>query len=72
LQCSQKFRLQSDVELADLIQKKRSVIRDLEQAFLLGDSAGERALLVAEQLRLKKVLIDRGAVHGLEYFVCAE
>ena len=48
--------------VADLVEEQRAALRGLEQAAAVGDRAGERALLVAEQLGLEQALGDRAAV----------
>ncbi len=53
----------SSGQLADLVQEQRAAVRLLERALVRADRAGERALLVAEQLALDELLADRRAVH---------
>src|SRR5215217_9463858 len=67
LERAQEFRLHADIELPDLVEKQRPAIGDLKQTFLLGMRASERSLLVSKQLRLQKVLVNRGAVDGLKH-----
>jgi hypothetical protein len=55
------LRLQAHV--ADLVEKNRAFVGLLELANLFFRGAGERPLLVAEQLRLDQVVGDRRAVH---------
>ena len=50
LQRAQQLGLQPDVHLADLVEQQRAAIGRLELADAARDGAGERALLVAEQL----------------------
>jgi len=52
LQHSQQFGLRRSVQVADFVEKNRSAVRELELAAPRRDGAGERALLVAEQLAL--------------------
>jgi hypothetical protein len=66
LEDAQKFRLQPDVHLADLVEQQGAAVRGLELAHATGQRAAERALLVPEQLAFQEVLGDRGAVHGDE------
>jgi hypothetical protein len=47
---------------ADLVEQERPPFRHLEEAFLVSGRAGERAFLVAEELRLDQVLGNGGAV----------
>jgi len=50
-------------QFADLVQKQRAVVGQFDLAnFSGGGCAGERALLVAEQLRLNQVFMQHGAV----------
>ena len=50
LEHAQQLGLQRDVELADLVEEDRAAVGLLEAADVLRDGAGERALLVTEQL----------------------
>ena len=72
LKRAQDLCLQRDIELADLIQEQRAVVRDLEQALFLGDRPGKRSFFVTEQLGFEQVLVDRGAVYGLKHLVRAQ
>src|SRR4029079_17201667 len=47
---------------ADLVEEERAAVGELEPAALAVGRAGERALLVAEQLALEQLLAERGAV----------
>ena len=59
----QKLRLDMVRKLTDLVQKQRAVVSQLDFADLAaGGRAGERALFVAEQLRLDEVFMEHGAV----------
>ena len=58
----QQLRLHLQIHVADLVEKQRASVRDLEEALLRRDRAGERAALVAEQLRLEQLLRQPGAV----------
>ena len=53
LQHAQQLDLQPHRHVADLIEQQRAAVGGLEQAFLRAGRAGEGALLVAEQLRLR-------------------
>ena len=53
-------------DVADLVEKQRAAVGDLEQALLVGDGAGEGALDVAEEFALQQVLRQRSAIHGHE------
>ena len=48
--------------VADLVEEDRAAVGQLEAAAALADGAGERALLVAEQLALQQRLRQGGAV----------
>ena len=49
LQHAQELRLQAQVELADLVEKQRSTVRDLEAAAAAIRGASERPAFVAEK-----------------------
>ena len=59
---AQQLRLQADIHLADFVEQQRPAIRRLEFADTACDGAGERTLLVAEQLGLQQVVRDRRTV----------
>ena len=63
LQHAQELDLHVAGDLADLVEEQRAAVRGLEPAIARGGGAGERALLVTEQLGLEDRLGDRGAVH---------
>ena len=50
LQDAQQFHLHRQAHVADLVEEQRAALGDFEAALAGGDGAGERALLVAEQL----------------------
>ena len=54
LERAQDLRLQRQRQLADLVEEQRAAMRQLEPAGLARRRAGERALLVAEQLGLEQ------------------
>src|ERR1051325_1088127 len=62
LQHSKELRLQVRRHLANLVEEQRAALRHFEQTLFVERRAGERALLVAEQLRFDQILRDRGAV----------
>ena len=64
LEHAQELGLQAERQLADLVEEQRAAVGHLEAAGLLFGRAGERALLVAEQLALDQRLGERGAVDG--------
>ena len=63
---AQDLRLQRERQVANLVEEQRAAVRDLELAQLARGGAGERPLLVAEQLGLEQVLRNRRAVDGDE------
>src|SRR6266446_7750525 len=63
LQNSQKLGLQFERYIADLVQKERSLVRQLESSNPLGDGAGERAFLMAKQLAFEKAERNGCAIH---------
>jgi hypothetical protein len=71
LQHAQELHLHVDGQLADLIEKQRAAVRELEAARLLRDRTRERALLVAEQLGLDERGRDGGGVDADERLVLA-
>ena len=56
------MRLGVGAHVADFVEEQRAAVGLLEAADALLVGAGERPLLVAEQLRLEQVLLQRGAV----------
>ena len=62
LQHAQQLDLQLRRQLADLVEEDRPAVGQLEPADAPGDRAGERALLVPEQLALDQARRQRGAV----------
>src|SRR4030095_15941830 len=54
LQDAQELRLQLQRNVADLVEEERAAVRQLEATEFLRDGAGERALLVPEQLAFEK------------------
>jgi hypothetical protein len=63
LQHAQQLRLQLGLELGHLVQEERPALGELDAPAPAGGGAGERALLVAEQLALEQGLGQCGAVH---------
>ena len=61
LQHAQQLDLGREVQLADLVEKQRAALGQLEAPFLRRVRAGERAFLVAEQLRFDQILRQRRA-----------
>ena len=62
LQGPQQLRLQAHIHLGDLVEQQRAAVGLLEPADAPGHGAGERPLLVAEQLGFEQGLGDRRAV----------
>ena len=62
LQHAQELRLRGQAHLADLVEEQHAARRQLDLPGLGLLRAGERAALVAEQLRLEQLLGQRGAV----------
>src|SRR5256886_13194337 len=62
LEHAQDLGLGHGREAGDLVEEERAPVGQLEAALLPPRRAGERALLVAEQLRLEQRLGERGAV----------
>ena len=63
LQHAQDLGLRAGAHVPDFVQEQAAAVALLEAADALLVGAGERALLVAEQLRLEQVLLQRRAVH---------
>jgi hypothetical protein len=66
LERAQELGLKAWRHLADLIEQERPAMGFLEQALLVRGRARERALDVAEELRLEERLGERRAVDGDE------
>jgi hypothetical protein len=62
LQDAQQFRLEFQRDITDLIQKKRTLIREFEAPRLLRDGTGKRPFFMAEQLTLQKSERNCGAI----------
>ena len=69
LQDAQQLGLQQRGHLADFVEEQRPVLGDFELALLEAGSAGEGALLVAEQFALQQGFRYGGAVDGDERLV---
>ena len=63
LEDAQQFGLHVQRQLADLVEEDRGAVRHLEPADLLGERAGVRALLAAEELALDQRVRDGRTVH---------
>src|SRR5207247_1889497 len=62
----QQLGLETERQVADLVQEQRSGVRHLEQPWLGRMRIGERAALVTEQLRLDELRREGRAVDGDE------
>src|SRR5665213_2744698 len=60
---TQQFRLKFEWQLANLIKKQRTLVRQLEPSDLLRNRAREGALFMAEELTLQKAGGNRRAVY---------
>src|SRR6185503_9340186 len=65
----EELRLEGGSDVADLVEEHRPAVRHLELPALLLVRAGERALLVPEQLGLEELLGERDAVDDDERLV---
>ena len=63
LEHAQDLGLRVGAHVADFVEEQRAAVGLLEAADALLVGAGERALLVSEELGLEEVLLERGAVH---------
>ena len=63
---AQQLGLGLERDVADLVEEDRALVGELEQALLRVDRAGERALHVAEQVRLEQVRRQVAGVDGDE------
>ncbi len=66
LESAQQLRLKVQRQAGHLVQEESAVASELEQPLPGLPRAGERSLLVAEQLGLEQGRRDRGAVHRHE------
>src|SRR4030095_17201359 len=66
LEHAQDLWLRDQREVGHLVEEERAPAVHLEAAFLAAGGAGERALLVAEQLGLEQRLRQRPAGYGPE------
>ena len=65
------FACASGAEVADLVEKQRAGVRELEPSDAAVRRAGERALLVPEHLALDEIARNRRAVHAHERAVAS-
>ena len=66
LEDAQQLRLRLSGRFADLVEKERPAVGELEHAHVLLVGAGERSPLVPEELALQERLGDGVAVEGDE------
>src|SRR5262249_37104221 len=59
----QELDLNGGCDVADLVQKQRASLRELDPSGLARARPGERPLLVAEQLAFEQSVRERGAMH---------
>ena len=72
LQHAQELGLEVEGHLADLVEKDRAAVGQLEAALARRQGTRERALLVPEELTLLEARSDCGAVDLDQRPVCAE
>ena len=72
LQHAQQLHLRAQVDVADLVEEQRAAFGQLEAALLARVRAGERALLVAEELRFDQRVGQRRAAHLHERLLGAQ
>src|SRR5205823_9360443 len=63
---AEQLDLQRKRHVANFVEEECPAGRRLEEAAPISDRAGERALLVAEELRLEQPFRNRAAIHGDE------
>ena len=66
---AEQLHLNVLVEFAEFVEEDGAAVGDFEEALVIAVGPGERALLVAEELALGQVLVQRTAVHGNERHV---
>jgi hypothetical protein len=71
LQYPKQFRLQPQLELADLIKEERAALRPLEQSFFTSLRVGERAFFMPEQFALDQGGRNRRAIDRDERLIGA-
>ena len=62
LECAEELRLQGKGHVSDFVEEQRAAAGLGEEPTSLALGAGERALLVSEQLRLEQGVGDRRAI----------
>src|SRR5207249_7886316 len=71
LQCTQELRLRGEGKVDDLIEEEASALCQLELPLLALMRSRERALLIAEELRLDQGVRDRAAVDSDERLIAS-
>src|SRR5206468_2029277 len=71
LEEAQQLDLERQRDVADLVEEQRPALRQLDLAGGCLDGPGEGATLITEQLGLKQILGNRGAVDGDKFAVGA-
>ena len=72
LQHPQQLGLGLQADVADLVEKQRTAVGQLETSDLVAIGAGEGAFYVAEQLALQQARTERGAVNRDEWLCRAQ
>src|SRR2546430_13893439 len=62
LEDAEELHLEVLAHLADLVEEQRAAVGDLEQTLVVRVRAGERTLLMAEELALEEVLLEHATV----------
>ena len=71
IQEGQKFRLHRHRQFADLVQKDRTAVRQLNQALFRLERPRKRAALVAKELALHQIFRNRTAVNAYHQVILA-
>jgi hypothetical protein len=66
LQHAQELHLHVECHIADLVEKQRAAVGELETPHTGGERSGESALLVPEQLTFEELSRDGSAIDGDE------
>src|SRR5262249_15132318 len=71
LEHAQKLHLERGGHLAHFVEEERPAVRRFEEADPVFGRTGERALAIAEELALEKVLGNGSAIHGDEILLAS-
>jgi len=71
LQNAQEFRLQCQGNIADLVQKERSLVGHFEAPQLLGDGSRESSPLVAKEFAFQQIEWNGSAIQFYEWLSTA-